>query len=386
MLARLKLSHVVAGLVAVLVGYTGSVAIIFQAAEVVGATQAQANSWMLALALGMGVAGIALSLWYRMPILVAWSTPGAALLVISLNGVTIEQATGAFLFCGLLLTLSGLTGWFAKIAHLIPEAIASAMLAGILFQFGLGIFTSLQDNTPLAAGMCAAYLGGRVFFPRFAIPFVLCCGVFLGWLTGSFIAAEPFQLAFAKPEFVFPTFTPSVMLGVGIPLFIVTMTSQNMPGVVALKSAGYTPPVSASLTVTGITTLLLAPFGGFAFNLAAITAAICADEPADEDPQTRYMAAVMAGVFLCIVGLFGATVINLFLIAPKALVLTIAGLALLGTIATSLSNALASSQRDGALITFMTTVSGISFFDIGAPVWGLLFGITANFILTRGRG
>lgn len=384
-IVKIKLSHIISGFVAVLVGYTGSVAIIFQAAEVVGATQAQANSWMLMLGLGMGISGLILSLWYKMPILTAWSTPGAALLVGSLNGVSIEQATGAFLFCALLLVVSGLTGWFAKISHLIPDALASAMLAGILFRFGQSIFPALQSNTLLVAGMCLTYLSGRRYFPRYAIPVVLLVGIGLCLLLGLFPDSVDVALSLAKPEFVMPVFAPSVLIGVGLPLFIVTMTGQNMPGVVALKSAGYTPPVSASLTITGLTSLLLAPFGGFAFNLAAITAAICAGPEADDDPKTRYKAAVMAGIFYCIVGLSGATVISLFLLAPKALVVTIAGLALLGTIANSLSAALASPDRDAALITFMTTVSGIGFFGIGAPLWGLLFGGLAAFFL-RQRG
>ncbi len=382
----IKISHVISGLVAVLVGYTGSVAIIFQAAEVVGATQAQANSWMLVLGLGMGISGILLSLWYKMPILTAWSTPGAALLVVSLDGVSIEQATGAFLFCAALLTLSGLTGWFAKISHLIPDALASAMLAGILFRFGQSIFPALQENTVLVAGMCLTYLFGRQFLPRYTIPVVLLVGIALCWLLGLFPETAALSLTLAKPVFVAPVFTVSVLLGTGLPLFIVTMTGQNMPGVVALKAAGYTPPVSASLTITGLTSLLLAPFGGFAFNLAAITAAICAGPEADENPETRYKAALMAGLFYCLVGLFGATVISLFLLAPKALVVTIAGLALLSTIANSLSHALASPQRDAALVTFMTTVSGISFFGIGAPLWGLLFGVLASIALRQRHG
>ncbi len=382
----IKLSHIISGLVAVLVGYTGSVAIIFQAAEVVGATQAQANSWMLVLGLGMGISGIILSLRYKMPILTAWSTPGAALLVVSLNGVSIEQATGAFLFCAALLTLSGLTGWFAKISHLIPDALASAMLAGILFRFGQSIFPAMQDNTLLVAGMCLTYLIGRRFLPRYTIPMVLLVGTLLCWALGLFPETATLSLSLAKPEFVMPVFTPAVLLGTGLPLFIVTMTGQNMPGVVALKSAGYTPPVSASLTVTGLTAFVLAPFGGFAFNLAAITAAICAGPEADENPKTRYKAALMAGLFYCIVGLFGATVISLFLLAPKALVVTIAGLALLGTISASLSHALANPERDAALVTFMTTVSGISFFGIGAPLWGLVFGILTSIALRQRHG
>jgi len=378
MVFGIKVSHIVSGLIAVLVGYTGSVAIIFQAIEVLGATQAQANSWMLALGLGMGLSGLALSLRYRMPILTAWSTPGAALLVVSLNGVAMNEAIGAFLFCGALLTLTGLSGWFEKLARLVPDEIASAMLAGILFRFGLEIFSALEQSLPLVAIMALAYLAGKRWLPRFAIPLVLVVGVVFSAANGLFETGQAFEFQMAYPEFVMPAFSISAMIGIGLPLYIVTMTSQNIPGVVALKTAGYQPPISASLTVTGLTTLLLAPFGGYAFNLAAITMAICAGPEADEDLATRYKAAVVAATAYIIVGLLGAAVITLFMVAPKALVVTIAGLALLGTISNSLGRALEKPQhREAALITFMTTVSGVSFFQIGAPLWALAFGMVA---------
>ncbi|MBL3571909.1 hypothetical protein BV509_16875 [Rhodovulum sulfidophilum] len=386
MVFGLKLSHLVAGFIAVLLGYTSSVAIIFQAIDVLGASQAQANSWMLALGLGMGASGLILSLRYRMPILTAWSTPGAALLVISLDGVPMNEAIGAFVFCGLLLTLTGLTGWFEKLSHLIPDAIGNAMLAGILFQFGLGIFASTEDNLPLVAVMGAVYLAGRRLFPRFAIPAVLLAGCLFCAVTGAFDSGAAVDLSLARPAFVMPALSLPVLIGVGLPLFIVTMASQNTPGIVTLKAAGYAPPVSACVTVTGLTTLLLAPFGGYAFNLAAITAAICAGPEADEDPDTRYRAVVVAGLLYCLVGLMGAAVISLFLIAPKALVVTVAGLALLNTIGTSLHAALAvPERREAALVTFMTTVSGIGFLGIGAPFWALLLGIGTGAVLAPRR-
>lgn len=384
MTAGLKLSHVVSGSIAVLVGYTGSVAIIFQAIETLGATQLQANSWMLVLGLGTGLSGLVLSLCYRMPVLTAWSTPGAALLVVGVEGIPMSEAIGAFLLCGALLTLTGLTGWFERLSHLIPDAIANAVLAGILFRFGLDIFSSMEENLPLVVVMCLTYLAGKRWFPRYAILSVLCSGILYCWIAGTFRADVSFSFSIAQPVFVMPEFSLVALISVGLPLYVVTMTSQNMPGVIALKSAGYSPPVSASMTVTGLATLLLAPFGGFAFNLAAITAAICAGPEADEDPRTRYKAAVVAGALYCIVGLLGAAVIGLFLIAPKALVVSVAGLALLNTIGTSLSAALQQSDhREAALVTFMTTVSAVSFFGIGSPVWGLLFGGAVSLGLSR---
>ena len=383
MLKSLKLSHFAAGAIVVLVGYTSSVAIIFQAIEAVGATQAQANSWLVALGLGMGLTSLVLSLWFRMPILTAWSTPGAALLAVGLKDVPLDQAVGAFIFCGALLTLTGLTGWFERLTKLIPDTLANALLAGILFQFGLSAFTALNDDTALVALMGAAFLLGRLFFPRYNIPVVLLVGCIWAAFSGSFGDLQHLNLSLSMPEFVTPSFSLPVLIGIGLPLYIVTMCSQNMPGVVTLRSAGYHPPVSASLTVTGLASLLLAPFGGYAFNLAAITAAICAGPEADDYPKTRYLSSVIAGLLYCLVGLGGATVISLFLIAPKALVATIAGLALLSTIGNSLSHALSDTQnREAALITFMTTVSGVSFFGIGAAFWALVLGLVVIQALT----
>jgi benzoate membrane transport protein len=379
MLSQLKLSHLAAGAVAVLVGYTSSVAIIFQAIEAVGATQAQANSWLMALGLGMGATSLALSLWFRIPVLTAWSTPGAALLAVGLKDVPLEQAVGAFVFCGLLLTLTGLTGWFERLTRLVPDSLANALLAGILFQFGLSAFSALNEDTALVAVMALAFLAGRLWFARYTILGVLLAGGLWAGVSGSFGDIAQLNTSLSMPIAVRPAFSLPVLIGVGLPLYIVTMCSQNMPGVVTLRAAGYTPPVSASLTVTGIASLILAPFGGFAFNLAAITAAICAGPEADDDPKTRYLASASAGVLYCLVGLGGATVISLFLIAPKALIAGVAGLALLSTIGNSLSQALHDARdREAALITFMTAVSGISFFGIGAAFWALLFGLLVN--------
>ena len=333
MLKDLKLSHIAAGFIAVLVGYTSSVAIIFQAIGTAGATQAQAASWLLALGLGMGATCLILSLWSRMPVITAWSTPGAALLVTALAGVPLEQATGAFLFCGALLLITGLTGWFAALARLIPESLANAMLAGILFQFGLAAFRALESDTALAGAMALTFLAGRRLFPRYTIPAVLLAGILWAAGTGDYGSFDQLDLTLAAPVFVRPEFSLPVLISVGLPLFVVTMSSQNMPGVAALRGAGYEPPVSASLSVTGLATLLLAPFGGFTFNLAAITAAICAGPEAGENPATRYLAG-----------------------------------------------------REAALVTFMATVSGITFVGIGAPFWALLMGILVSRWLGWQRG
>ncbi|MCJ8338705.1 MAG: benzoate/H(+) symporter BenE family transporter [Pseudomonadales bacterium] len=371
----LKLSHISAGFIAVLVGYSSSVAIIFQAAESLGASQAQLNSWMLALGVGMGATSILLSSLYRIPVITAWSTPGAALLVTSLAGVDMQQAIGSFIVCGLLIFICGLSGWFDKIQQLIPPSIASAMLAGILFQFGVGIFHSLQQEVFLVSVMGLSYLLGKPLLKNFNIPFVLVMGILICAQQGLFIE-QSIDLSFAVPVWVVPSFSVSTIVSVAIPLFVVTMTSQNIPGAATIKAAGYQPPTSQALCVTGLCTMLLAPLGGFSYNLAAITAAICCSEEVDANKKTRYIAGICTGIFYIIIGLFGATVVSLFLIAPKALVVAIAGLALLNTLANSLNVALQkSTEREAALVTLLVTVSGINFFAIGAAFWGLLFGM-----------
>ncbi|MDC0739279.1 benzoate/H(+) symporter BenE family transporter [Cognatishimia sp. SS12] len=371
----MQVSHVIAGSIAVLVGYAGSAAIIFQASAAAGASPAQAASWMLALGLGCAFSSVYLSLRHRIPVLTAWSTPGAALLAVSLPGIPLAEATAAFLLCGALLVLTGLTPWFARLIRRVPDALANAMLAGVLFQFGLSVFTSLQLAPAVVAPMALSYIAARRWAPRMAIPLVLIVGLLVTISRGQFPDFSAIPLTMAQPLFVMPEVNLSVLLGVGLPLFLVTMSSQNLPGIAVLRAAGYEPPVASALKVTGGATLVLAPFGGFAFNLAAITAAICANEEAGADPKSRFWAPVVSGVAYAILALFGTTVIGFFLAAPTAFVAALAGLALLPVIASSLTGAMAAPQsREAALVTFLTTVSGISFFGVAAPVWGLLFG------------
>lgn len=385
-LRDLSITSVTAGFIAVLVGFSSSAVIVFHAAETAGASSAEISSWLGALGLGMGLTSIGLSLNYRIPVLTAWSTPGAALLVTSLSGVPIAEAIGAFLFSGLLITLSGLTGSFERIMDRIPMSIASAMLAGVLFQFGVDVFISMESRFVLVIAMFAAYLFGKRVFPRYAIVFVLVLGVALAWMQGL-LRFDTIEVAAAAPVFVAPSFSATTIIGVGIPLFVVTMASQNIPGIAVIKASGYSPPISPVITWTGLTTLVLAPFGGFAFNLAAITAAICMGPEADENPARRYMAAVSAGVFYLLLGVFAATVATLFAAFPSELVLTIAGLALLSTIAGSLSSAMKTErQREPALITFLVTASGLSLFGIGAAFWGLVAGVLALFALSARTG
>ena len=374
---ELSLSAVVAGFVAVLVGYTSSVVIVFQAAAAFGATPAQTVSWVWALGLGMGLTSLGLSLWYRQPVLTAWSTPGAALLVTAGAGVPMDQAVGAFVVCAGLITLAGASGWFARVMDRIPQALASALLAGVLVRFGFEAFTSLQREFALVFAMFLAYLLGRRLWPRYAVPVVLAVGMALAAARGQLALGEV-SWALATPVFTMPSFTLAATVGVALPLFVVTMASQNLPGVAAQRAAGYATPVSPVITTTGVATLLLAPFGGYALNLAAITAAICMGREAHEDPARRWVAAAAAGVFYIVLGLLGGAVVALIAAFPAVLVLAVAGFALLGTIGSGLAAAMKEErQRDAALITFVVSASGLTLWGVGSAFWAVAAGVLA---------
>ena len=377
MIKHLSLSNMTAGFIAVMVGFTSSVAIIFQAATAAGATSLEISSWLLALGVGMAATSIGLSLYYRIPILTAWSTPGAALLATSLSGVSMPEAIGAFIFSAFLITLSGVTGFFEKVMAHIPRSLTAAMLAGLLLQFGTHIFVAMEAQFFLVFVMFVSYLIGKRLLPRFAIFMILLLGVFIA-KTEGLLHLENLRFALSTPVFTMPFFSISTLFGIGIPLFVVTMTSQNIPGIAVIKASGYNPPVSPLISWTGIANILLAPFGGYALNLAAITAAICLSNEADINPENRYKSAIYAGVFYLIAGVLGATVIALFSALPKELILAIAGLALLSTLGNSLNVAIQDeTQREAALITFLVSASGITLFGVGAAFWGLVAGVIA---------
>ncbi|MGD9944240.1 MAG: benzoate/H(+) symporter BenE family transporter [Burkholderiaceae bacterium] len=386
LLRDLSVSAVIAGFVTVLVGFTSSAVIVFQAAQALGADAAVIGSWMAALGLGMGLTCIGLSLRYRVPVVTAWSTPGAAMLITSVGGVSMPEAIGAFLACALLIMLAGFSGWFERVMNRIPISLAAGMLAGVLLRFGLDVFAAMGTQFALAFAMFAVYLLARRVWPRYAVIAALLAGVAVAAARGL-LQLDGVRLALATPVFTRPEFSSAALIGVALPLFIVTMASQNAPGVAVIRASGYTVPVSPLIGWTGVATFVLAPFGAYALNLAAITAAICMGREAHEDPARRYVASVAAGVFYLLIGLFGATVAALFAAFPRELVMAIAGLALLGTIGGGLVQALADeTQREPALITFLITASGVNLAGIGAPFWGLVGGVGAWLLLQAGRG
>jgi benzoate membrane transport protein len=372
----LSLSAVAAGFVAVLVGFSSSVAIVFAAAQALGATPAQTISWIWALGLGMGLTSVGLSLRYRQPVLTAWSTPGAALLA-GVSGVGLNEATGAFVVCALLIVLAGVTRGFERLMDRIPQAVAAALLAGVLARFGLDAVAGVKTAPLLVLAMSASYLLARRWLPRYAVLAVLACAVLLCAATGQ-LQWSQIEWRWARPVWTTPAFGLSATISVALPLFIVTMASQNLPGVAAMRACGFDTPVSPLITTTGVATLLLAPFGAFALNLAAITAAICMGREAHVDAQRRYVAAVSAGVFYIAMGLAGGAVVGLLGAFPREAVVALAGLALVGTIGGALSAALRDEHhRDAAMLTFLVCLSGVSLLGIGSAFWGVVAGSVA---------
>ncbi len=381
-LAAFGIPALVAGFVAVLVSYTSSAAIVFQAAAAAGATPQQTAGWLSMLGLAMGGTSLLLSLWYRTPILTAWSTPGAALLVTSLPGTSINDAVGVFIFAATLTVLCGVTGLIARLMKYIPQGISSAMLAGILLRFGTDAFHALQINFTLCGTMCLVWLVMRRWLPRYAIVLAVLAGLAVTALQGN-IHSDIGQ-DIVLPHWVTPHFSVGTLLGTGFPFFIVTMASQNAPGIAALQAAGYRVPLSPLITCIGLVTLLLAPFGVFNVSIAAITAAICMGSEVNSDPQQRYGAAAIAGGFYLLAGIFGGAITGLLTALPAALIHTIAGLALLGTIIASLQRALEDErQRDAAAITFLITASGLTLFGVGAAFWGLAGGVIVRLVAFR---
>lgn len=383
-----SLSTVAAGFVAMLVAFASSVALVFQAAQAFGATPAQVTSWIWALGLGMGLCTVLPSLWLRKPVMIAWSTPGAAVLAtagLAGDGFTMAQAVGAFMLAALLTIIVGASGALERLMRHIPVAITSALLAGVLARFGMQAFAAAQTALPLVLGMLLTYLAARRLAPRYCVVWTLAVGLALAALAGD-MAWTSVHWSLASPLFTAPEWSWSAAVSLALPLFIVTMASQNLPGIAVIRASGYELPVSRLITMTGVVTLVLAPFGAFALNFSAITAAICMGPEAHADPRRRYAAAAACGVFYILIGAFGAVVTGLLTAFPSELIAAIAGLALLGTIGAGLTSAFAEEKhREAALITFLVTLSGVVIFGIGSALWGVLAGSLALFVQQYGR-
>ncbi|MDA7086021.1 benzoate/H(+) symporter BenE family transporter [Pseudomonas sp. SA3-5] len=381
-----SLSAVVAGFIATVISYAGPLVIIFQAAESAGLSHAVLSSWVWAISIGSALLGIGLSLRYRVPIIIAWSAPGSALLVALLPQISLNEAVGAYIVASLIIFLVGISGAFDRIISKLPAAIGAGMLAGILFSFGTGLFVSLQSKPLLVLAMFASYLVVKRLLPRYAVMAVLLVGCTIAFATGD-LRQEALVIGLATPVWISPEFSLAASLNIALPLVMVALTGQFVPGMAVLRNAGYQTPASPIITSSALGSLLLAPFACHGLNLAAITAAICTGREAHEDPSRRYVAGVSGGLAYLVLGLFGATLVSLFTAFPKELIAALAGLALFGAIGGALAGAMAQpDDREAALITFLVTASGMSFLGLSAAFWGLMFGLAAHLLLSvRGK-
>lgn len=377
-----------AGVISALVGFTGPFVVVLAGLAAVGAHPDQASSGLLAVSVLMGVSCVLLSVWTRLPMTVAWSTPGAALLVTTgqVEGGW-SAAIGAFLITGVLIVLTGLVPQLGALIARIPTSIAQAMLAGILLQLCLGPITGLAENPLEVAPVVLVWLAALRFLPRWAAPLAFLAAtavivVHVG-VTGASIDAAALM---PRLEFTAPTFTLAGLVSIALPLTLVTMASQNVPGVAVMKGLGYEVPWRRSMLVTGIGTIIGAPAGGHAINLAAISAALAAGPDAGEDRSKRWIASTTTGIVYVVLGIASAAFGALVLLAPVGVIAAVAGLALLGTFINSLQATLADpADHVPAAICFITAASGIAIGGISAAFWALIFGLAARWVLRIGR-
>ena len=371
----------IAGLVSVIVNYGGTFILVFQAAKVAGLSPELTSSWVWAVSIGVGITGLVLSWYSREPLITAWSTPAAAFLVTALASVPYAEAIGAYLLSAAGFVVLGLTGYFERLVRIIPDGVAAGLLAGILLQFGIGAFAGLSVDPVLAGLLIVAYAVFKRFTARYAVVGILVLGLAYLLIQGQ-AGLSQLTLEIATPVFTAPAFTLNAALSVALPLFLITLTGQYMPGMLVLRNDGFKTSANPIVAVTGLGSLLMAPFGSHAFNLAAITAAICTGKEAHEDPAKRWIAGIAAGVCYILVGVFGVTLASVFMALPATFITTLAGLALLGTIGTSLASAMADAKsREAALITFLAAAANITLLGIGGAFWGLLIGLLAYAIL-----
>ncbi|MGJ8625832.1 MAG: benzoate/H(+) symporter BenE family transporter [Sulfitobacter sp.] len=368
-------SCIATGFVVAVVGFFSSFPIVLQGLAKMGADAGQSASGLMLAAVSMGLTAIVISIWFRNPISVAWSTPGAALLVVSITPEGgLSEAVGAFIVAALLYIIAGVWRPIARFAAAVPVPLAQAMLAGVLLPICMGPFRALADIPQYIIPIFLAWLLAGQVNKLAAVPAAVLVTAFITLYTGGLPDVAATGLI-TRPVLVTPTFSLTSAIGIGVPLFIVTMATQNIPGMAIVRSYGYTPPPGPLFASVGVASLLTAPFGAFSTCLAAITTAMCADPDAHPDRDQRYWAAVMAGVFYCLFGLFAGLVTAFAALAPPMVVASLAGLALVNVLAGSTQAALAEpADREAAIVTLLITASGITLFDLGAPVWGLLIG------------
>lgn len=368
---------VVAGLISVIVNYGGTFILVFQAAKVAGLSPELTASWVWSISIGVGVTGLILSWATREPIITAWSTPAAAFLVTALATTSYPEAIGAYLISAAAFVALGLSGWFERVIRMIPPGVAAGLLAGILLQFGVKAFGGMSIDPGLAGLLIVAYVLLKRLTARYAVVGILVLGLAY-LLIQDRVDLSGLSLTLAAPVFTMPAFSLTALLSVALPLFLITLTGQYMPGMLVLRNDGFKTSANPIVTLTGLGSLLMAPFGSHAFNVAAITAAICTGREAHEDPSRRWIAGVAAGLFYILIGVFGVTLAAVFMALPATFITTLAGLALLGTIGGSLASAMADPKsREASLITFLAAAANITLFGIGGAFWGLVIGLLA---------
>ncbi|MBA4270192.1 MAG: benzoate transporter [Methylobacterium sp.] len=368
------MSLVFSAFVAVFVGFTASVAVVLAAAESLGATPAQTVSWVAGLALAKGAASLWLSWRHRLPIICAWSTPGAALIAAS-SGLDMAAAVGAFLLAAALMMLTAAFRPLGALIEKIPMPIAAAMLAGVIFRFVVAVFDEMRVSPGLVLPLLAVFLLARLVNPFLGVIAALAAGIILSFAGG--LAAWPVGgLALSGLEFVTPRFDTAAMLGIGIPLYLVTMAAQNLPGFAVLRAAGYQPPVPACLFATGLASALTAPFGAHMVNMAAISASICTGPDTHPDPAQRWKAGIVYGLAWLAIAATAGLLLALILAMPKALIVAVAGLGLVGSLTGALTQATSSDgHRFAAVVTFAVAASSLTLFGVGSAFWSLVAGL-----------
>jgi len=371
----------VAALVSVLINYGGTFAIVFQAAKVANLSPELTASWVFSLSIGIGITGVWLSYKYKEPIITAWSTPGVAFLASALVFTPYSEAIGAYMISAIGFIILGVSGMFDRLIQYIPPGISAGLLAGILLQFGIAAFGGAEIDPAFVIMLFFTYIVLKRLLPRFAIVGILVVGS-LSLVLFNKVDFTGVGLDFALPVFTMPEFSISSLLGVALPLFIITLTGQYIPGMLILRSDGFKTSANPILTVTGIGSLIMAPFGSHAFNIAAISSAICTGPDAHENQSKRYIAGIICGTLYIVVGIFGVTLVTLFLILPSTFIATLAGLALLGTIGSSLADAMKDpAGREVALITFLATAANVTLLGVGGAFWGLVAGMLAHLVI-----
>ncbi|MEL0621233.1 benzoate/H(+) symporter BenE [Psychrobacter proteolyticus] len=380
-----SLSATVAGFLAVLISYAGPLIIFFQAAQAAQVSETMMASWIWGVSIGAAVSGIYLSIKYKTPIITAWSAPGTALLVTVFPNMSINEAIAAYIVSAIVIFLVGATGSFDKILRWIPNGIAAGMMAGILFQFGLELFVATNTMPFIVFSMLGCYLVARRFSPRYTMIWVLLCGVILSVLLGKMNPVD-IDLAITIPTVIWPEWTWNAVFNLAIPLILVSLTGQFLPGMAILNLNGYDTPAKPIVSITSLASLAVTCVGGITIVLAAITAALCTGKDAHESKEKRYIAGVANGIFYLLGGLLAGSIVMVFSLLPKELVAALAGLALIGAISTNVTIAMKDdSQRDAALITFLATASGMSFLGLSSVFWGILIGMVAYYILSKKR-